>query len=270
MFAGRLLVHLIPQRLFSACWLLALAICLCSGPLNAQTTEQERGAGALTSQAAAKKGLVAAGTSNTYVLTVHEVEFAPIDSSTTYEALAISGVTELRETTAGTHLLAPVHLPSGAVIDYIVLHGCDLSTTNVGTVTLYDCLDFPSPAACTGLATVSTVASAGCNYWLSGAIGATVENHTDDYTLRTDWPNDSNLGLRAVKVLYHLQVSPPPGTADFGDVPPSNPQFQFIEALFQSGITAGCGGGNYCPDNPVTRGQMAVFLAKALGLNWPL
>jgi hypothetical protein len=36
-----------------------------------------------------------------------------------------------------------------------------------------------------------------------------------------------------------------------------------------SGITAGCGGGNFCPDNPLTRRQMAVFLAKALGLNWP-
>ena len=29
------------------------------------------------------------------------------------------------------------------------------------------------------------------------------------------------------------------------------------------GITGGCGGGNYCPDNPVTRAQMAVFLLKA-------
>lgn len=36
----------------------------------------------------------------------------------------------------------------------------------------------------------------------------------------------------------------------------------------RSGITAGCGTG-YCPDNPVTRGQMAVFLTKALGLYWP-
>jgi hypothetical protein len=43
------------------------------------------------------------------------------------------------------------------------------------------------------------------------------------------------------------------------------PFFQFIEALYASGITGGCGAGNYCPDNPVTRGQMAVFLAKALG-----
>jgi hypothetical protein len=35
-----------------------------------------------------------------------------------------------------------------------------------------------------------------------------------------------------------------------------------------SGITAGCGGGNYCPDAPLTRGQMAVFLSKGLGLHF--
>lgn len=41
-----------------------------------------------------------------------------------------------------------------------------------------------------------------------------------------------------------------------------------LRALNAAGITAGCGGGNYCPNNPVTRGQMAVFLAKALGLQF--
>jgi hypothetical protein len=36
----------------------------------------------------------------------------------------------------------------------------------------------------------------------------------------------------------------------------------------KSGITAGCGGGNYCLDAALTRGQMAVFLSKALGLHF--
>ena len=70
-------------------------------------------------------------------------------------------------------------------------------------------------------------------------------------------------------IAWRRQVSPPPGTPTFGDVPPSDAAFPFIEALVASGITAGCGSGNYCPDNPITRRQMAVFLAKALGLHWP-
>jgi hypothetical protein len=36
--------------------------------------------------------------------------------------------------------------------------------------------------------------------------------------------------------------------------------------LFNEGITGGCGGGNYCPGSPNTRGQMAVFLVKTFGL----
>jgi hypothetical protein len=53
-------------------------------------------------------------------------------------------------------------------------------------------------------------------------------------------------------------------------VPTNHPFFQFVEALAASGITAGCGNGNFCPDAPLTRGQMAVFLSKALGLHWPV
>ncbi|MGI8999315.1 MAG: S8 family serine peptidase [Candidatus Limnocylindria bacterium] len=38
-----------------------------------------------------------------------------------------------------------------------------------------------------------------------------------------------------------------------------------INALARSGITAGCGAGDYCPSNAVTRGQMAAFLHRAVG-----
>ena len=52
----------------------------------------------------------------------------------------------------------------------------------------------------------------------------------------------------------------------FGDVPADDPYAPWIEALADFGITSGCGGGNYCPDVPVTRDQMAVFLVKVFGL----
>ncbi len=38
----------------------------------------------------------------------------------------------------------------------------------------------------------------------------------------------------------------------------------WIEQFGADGITAGCGGGNYCPSSPVTRDQMAVFIEKAM------
>ncbi len=49
----------------------------------------------------------------------------------------------------------------------------------------------------------------------------------------------------------------------FPDVPTDNIFYAFIETLFHNGVTGGCFGGGYCPTNPVTRAQMAVFLLKA-------
>jgi spore germination protein len=52
-------------------------------------------------------------------------------------------------------------------------------------------------------------------------------------------------------------------SATFGDVSPTHPFHRFVEVIARKGITGGCGGGNYCPDNSITRGQMAVFLLVA-------
>ena len=61
--------------------------------------------------------------------------------------------------------------------------------------------------------------------------------------------------------------SPPPCTGIFEDVLcETTPNADYIEALYAEGITAGCNADPmlYCPNNPVTRDQMAVFLIKTL------
>jgi metallopeptidase family M12-like protein/IPT/TIG domain-containing protein/S-layer family protein len=55
-------------------------------------------------------------------------------------------------------------------------------------------------------------------------------------------------------------------TPIFGDVPCSNGFAIWINELANRGITSGCGSGNYCPNNPVTRQQMAVFLVTTFNL----
>ena len=50
----------------------------------------------------------------------------------------------------------------------------------------------------------------------------------------------------------------------FFDAQPDHWAFGFIERLSQAGITAGCGGYNYCPETEVTRAQMAVFLERGM------
>jgi len=53
-----------------------------------------------------------------------------------------------------------------------------------------------------------------------------------------------------------------PGSEMFTDVQADSPFCPFIEELSRRGITGGCGGGKFCPGDPVTRQQMAVFLVR--------
>ena len=85
-------------------------------------------------------------------------------------------------------------------------------------------------------------------------------------------PNDPV--TRAQMAVFLLKASlgapyvPPPCTGTvFADVPCTGGNFDpWIEDLHTRGVTGGCGGGDYCPNNPNARGQMAVFLTKAFGL----
>src|SRR6185369_2534041 len=52
---------------------------------------------------------------------------------------------------------------------------------------------------------------------------------------------------------------------NFLDVPSNNPFYGDIGKLSARGITFGCGNGNYCPGDPITREQMAAFILRAKG-----
>jgi S-layer homology domain len=51
---------------------------------------------------------------------------------------------------------------------------------------------------------------------------------------------------------------------NFGDVPDSAFFHDFVDFLVDHNLTAGCGAGQFCPNQAVTRGQQAVFLKKFL------
>ncbi|HTS27202.1 MAG TPA: S-layer homology domain-containing protein, partial [Bryobacteraceae bacterium] len=55
-----------------------------------------------------------------------------------------------------------------------------------------------------------------------------------------------------------------PTTAYFTDVTPAYPFFPWIQKMKEQGITTGCTPTTYCPDTPVTRGQMAVFIIRGM------
>lgn len=165
---------------------------------------------------------------------------------------------------------APFHLPTGAVITGIQIVACDESATDqilfgLGATPISGGFALLSPIGTTGGA-----ASPGCAVFTQAlAIPHTVDNSANSYFMASAGGATSSTRVMAARVQYKLQVSPAPGTATFADVPVGTPFHRFVEALVASGITGGCGGGNYCPETPVTRGQMAVFIAAALGLHFP-
>ena len=170
----------------------------------------------------------------------------------------------------GAHFYASLDLPAGAVIDYI---GVNTATTVPGamgfTLHFRDHLGGSAPLAS---ATLPMHDGGGFGTDYAGPLGVFVPDHHDrefllDVEVAPGLEIPQYFGF--VEVWWRRSVSSPPATPTFGDVPNGHPFYQFVEALSASEITGGCGAGNYCPDAPLTRGQMAVFLAKALGLHWP-
>jgi hypothetical protein len=167
-------------------------------------------------------------------------------------------------------LEAGLTLPTGALLTTIELDAYDANPIGQVSCKIMRCL---FGGSCSTMGTVATgIAFDAGNIGPSLALAPapTVDNLNFTYVTEcVITGGNADTGFRGFRVFYQLQVKSAPGTATFGDVPTDHLFFQHIEALAASGITAGCGGGNFCPDTPVTRGQMAVFLAKALGLHWP-
>jgi hypothetical protein len=220
------------------------------------------------------------GTDCCQVLQIPAAAFAPRSSTVQFEHLS-PGYLYLTSTGSlpTNQLWAPVNLPTGARIQSIGFVYYDADGTNDITARLR-AFNHGTPATggSPGFFDIISTASAGCcgTGYSSAATDHTVLNDAandpdaSQYTVVIDYPVASaDLAFKSVQIAWQRQVSPAPATPTFGDVPPSDGAFAFIEALAASGITAGCGAGNFCPDAALTRRQMAVFLSKALGLHWP-
>jgi len=76
----------------------------------------------------------------------------------------------------------------------------------------------------------------------------------------------AQMAVFLLRAKHGAGFTPPPATGIFADAPLGSFAVDWIEQLAAEGITVGCGGGNYCPNDAVTRAQMAVFLVRAFGL----
>jgi len=174
--------------------------------------------------------------------------------------------------TSDCTLTAPVLLPAGAVVTIMELASCDATATGQVTVFLIKLSDPDGSDILLAAGNTGNSATPDCHLLaIPLNVAETIDNASHQYILRVFISGgDSDTRFRAVRIGYHLQVSPAPATATFNDVPTNHPFFPFVEALVAAGITTGCNASPpmYCPDNFVTRAQMAKFFSNALGLHF--
>ena len=110
------------------------------------------------------------------------------------------------------------------------------------------------------------------SYWAAAWIEQlSAENITSGCGVGIYCPDSSvtraSMAVFLLKAEHGSTYEPPAITVtQFTDVPISHWAAPWIEQLALEGITGGCGVGIYCPDSPVIRASMAVFLVKTFNL----
>jgi len=173
----------------------------------------------------------------------------------------------------GTFFYGPVRLPSGAEITKLEYFGRDATAAGGNIASLRracQASNIADPEVDLLTPEIGTnVAFDAGNFYAEANLVETVDNRNCAYHVGVQFTGGCQFGficIYKVRVQWQRQISPPPALATFIDVPVGHPFFQDIEAMVASGITGDIGGGLYGPDQTLTRGQMAAFLSRALGL----
>jgi hypothetical protein len=119
-----------------------------------------------------------------------------------------------------------------------------------------------------GSGSFSVTADAGCNWsavsnaaWITITNGSGAGNGTVSYSVGAN----AGSGIRNGTITIGNQTFTVYQGMSFADVALNNPFYDEIGRLAARSVTLGCGNGNFCPNDPVTREQMAAFIMRALG-----
>ncbi len=199
-------------------------------------------------------------------------------TTTRISALSFSGLTYIpvpplsrtSDRTADQHFYATLDIPAGAVIDYIGLNNANDSTPYVMGIGLWQRDSGGNTTLVAGLSCSQHSSwatdrnSAPIGYLWQPSIKMILILEVEVA------PSNNYESFGWVEVWWRRTVSPgPPVINTFTDVPKGSPYFKFVEAVAAAGITGGYPDGRFGVNDPITRGQMAVFLSTALGLYWP-
>jgi len=217
--------------------------------------------------------------------------FVPVDDQQQYTAGgAAFGYLFTRGTATSLTVWAPLGVPVGVDVDSICVYVFDSSAATTVSVTLVastvttsltepDTIDlaeaFSGAAFVGGVKLCVASINGGFDFpWRVRTRLPLADWDVVQYFLRVTIPAQgaalSPSALGPGLVTWRRAISDAPGSATFDDVGTGDDYFQYVEALNAAGVMTSCDGGNhFCPDAPVTRKQLALFLARALGVYWP-
>lgn len=271
-----------PGQVATLCLVLGLSV---SAPAVAQGSFDRNGSAAIPPQSnleSLRQWVEAEGFGLGFQWTmISAAAFTPAHSNFEYSFNFPEGLIQQQSASLSASFAAPLLLPNGAVIESVCLISEDTDSMgqNLGTLAVVEFDPDPSLAYSVDVATTVPL----------GFHGVCVNNQGIPYRSRADFDGDGTVGdifyhlemsfstgnavkqLVGMVILWRREMSPPPATPTFDDVPTNHPFYQQIEALAAAGISDGvCGDPNkFCPDGVLTRAQIAALLAEALGLHWP-
>lgn len=210
------------------------------------------------------------------VTTLTSYAFSPVIGGITAD-LSNTAFRKMTHATSGTSLLAGLALPTGSALYGIEIEACGDTTPGSSvsaSASVLSCANL-SPACDSllyGVYHAFDGTNDGCGVFVMEINPhVVIDNLAASYFVQVDLTDPTFAALlefRAVRIFARSGVAPDPSGQTFADVPPGSQYHRYAELLARAGISVGCGDGNFCPNDPVTRGQLAVLLAKALGL-WP-
>ncbi|MEP6993124.1 MAG: FG-GAP-like repeat-containing protein [Acidobacteriota bacterium] len=188
------------------------------------------------------------------VLSVSAAGFGPVTYQWRRDGIPLSDGGPISGSTTATLTIDPVAFTDAGSYDVVVTDSCADATSNTATLSVeFDDVPLTNPFH----DDIITIA-------ISGITGGCT---TTSYCPSND-VSRAEMAVLLLKSKFGADHVPPPPPPDpiFPDVPADAFAAAWIDELATLGITGGCGDGNgdYCPDAPVTRGQMAVFLLKTL------
>lgn len=166
--------------------------------------------------------------------------------------------------------MASVNLPNGAYISTMTMYGCVAPGSEMWAELHQSTLQeggYPTDSGAAMVAMWNPLTNMHCGFaspsYVQVGVRAGFAYHL---VVKTTHPEDF---VELVVLNVEREMSPAPTVASFDDVPLQHWAFRSIEALRAAGITNGCTASTYCPEQFVTRAEMATFLNRALGLYWP-